>query len=62
MKPTLHSRANALTLVFASLCTFAIGYRFYGLFIAHKVLGLRIDRPTPADSCADGIDYVNLFE
>ena len=49
---------NALTLVFVSLCTFAIAYRFYGLFIAKKVLGLRSDRPTPAETCADGIDYV----
>lgn len=49
---------NALTLVFVSLCVFAMGYRFYGLFIANKVLGLRADRPTPADTCADGIDYV----
>lgn len=49
---------NALTLVFVSLCVFAIGYRFYGLFIANKVLGLRQDRPTPADTCADGVDYV----
>ena len=49
---------NALTLVFVSLCIFAIAYRFYGLFIAHKVLGIRTDRPTPAKTCADGIDYV----
>lgn len=49
---------NALTLVFVSLCIFAIAYRFYGLFIANKVLGLRHDRPTPADTCADSIDYV----
>jgi carbon starvation protein len=49
---------NALTLVFVSLCVFAIAYRFYGLFIANKVLALRADRPTPADTCADGIDYV----
>ena len=49
---------NALTLVFVSLCIFAIAYRFYGLFIANKVLGLRRDRPTPADTCADSIDYV----
>lgn len=49
---------NALTLVFASLCIFAIGYRFYGLFIAKNVLGLKADRPTPAETCADGIDYV----
>ena len=49
---------NALTLVFVALCIFAIAYRFYGLFIAHKVLGIRTDRPTPAKTCADGIDYV----
>lgn len=49
---------NALTPVFVSLCVFAIAYRFYGLFIANRVLGLRADRPTPADTCADGIDYV----
>jgi carbon starvation protein len=49
---------NALTLVFATLCIFAIAYRFYGIFIANKVLGLRADRPTPAETCGDGIDYV----
>ncbi len=49
---------NALTLVFVTLCIFAIAYRFYGLFIAHKVLGIRSNRPTPAKTCADGIDYV----
>ncbi len=49
---------NAVTLVFVALCVFAISYRFYGLFIANKVLGLRADRPTPAETCADGIDYV----
>ncbi len=26
--------------------------------IANKVLGLRADRPTPAETCADGHDYV----
>ena len=49
---------NALTLVFVSLCVFAIGYRFYGLFIAKKVLMLDAQRPTPAVKMADGIDYV----
>src|SRR6266498_3363455 len=48
---------NALTLVFVSLCIFAIAYRLYGLFIANKVLGVRIDRPTPAVYMADGVDY-----
>ncbi len=49
---------NALTLVFAALCIFAIAYRFYGLWIANRVLGLRSDRPTPSETMADGIDYV----
>jgi carbon starvation protein len=49
---------NALTLVFISLCVFAIGYRYYGLFIATKVLGLNPKNNTPAVTNADGIDYV----
>ena len=49
---------NALTLVFVALCLFALGYRFYGLFIANKVLGVNGDRQTPAVKMADGIDYV----
>ena len=49
---------NALTLVFASLCVFAIAYRLYGLFIANKVLSLKEDRVTPAIKYADGQDYV----
>ncbi|MFB3924483.1 MAG: carbon starvation protein A [Syntrophales bacterium] len=49
---------NAVTLVFVSLCIFAIGYRLYGLFIANKVLQVRQDRPVPAVLQADGHDYV----
>ncbi|MFH1035878.1 MAG: carbon starvation protein A [Pseudomonadota bacterium] len=49
---------NALTLVFVSLCIFALAYRFYGLFLANKVLGLKIERLTPAVKMADGHDYV----
>ncbi|HML52634.1 MAG TPA: carbon starvation CstA family protein [Solidesulfovibrio magneticus] len=49
---------NAMTLVFAALCVFAIGYRFYGLFFTRKVLGAKIDRITPAVKMADGHDYV----
>ena len=49
---------NALTLVFVALCVFAIGYRFYGLFLANKVLELKEDRVTPAIKHADGHDYV----
>ena len=49
---------NALTVVFASLCIFAIAYRFYGLFVANKVLRLDAERATPAVKYADGHDYV----
>jgi carbon starvation protein len=49
---------NALTLVFVALCVFALGYRFYGLFIANRVLELKTERLTPAVKMADGIDYV----
>ncbi|MEC3878127.1 carbon starvation CstA family protein [Parapedobacter sp. 10938] len=49
---------NALTLVFASLLIFAIAYRFYGIFMAHRVLRLNGANATPAVSLADGRDYV----
>ena len=49
---------NALTLIFTALCVFAIGYRFYGIWIANKVLKLDPNRKTPADRFADGHDYV----
>ena len=49
---------NALTIVFAALCIFAIAYRFYGLFIATKVLSLNEARKTPAVKYSDGQDYV----
>ena len=49
---------NALTIVFAALCVFAIADRFYGLFIASKVLNVNEARQTPAVKYADGQDYV----
>ena len=52
------SLMNALTLVFAALCVFAIAYRFYGIFLGNKVMNLRDDRVTPAVALADGHDYV----
>ncbi len=48
---------NALTLMFVTLCVLAIGYRYYGIFLAYKVLGLDDSRPTPAVSMADGRDF-----
>ncbi|MDH5477612.1 MAG: carbon starvation protein A [Nitrospinota bacterium] len=49
---------NAVTLVFTAILLFTIGYRFYGLFIATRVLGVDVRRPTPAERMADGHDYV----
>jgi len=48
---------NALTLVFVASLVFALAYRYYGLFIAQKVLGLDSSRPTPAVTMDDGHDY-----
>ncbi len=49
---------NALTLIFATLCIFAIAYRVYGVFLAYRVLRLDENRQTPAARFADGHDYV----
>lgn len=49
---------NALTLVFVALLVFAIAYRFYGIFLANKLLRLNADNVTPAIEFADGKDYV----
>src|SRR3974377_1353739 len=49
---------NAMWVVIAALCIYAIGYRFYGLFIANRVLGVNATRQTPAYRHNDGLDYV----
>ena len=49
---------NALWLVTAALCTYALAYRFYSLFIARSVVGLDATRITPAHRRNDGLDYV----
>jgi len=48
---------NALVLVFTGLLVFAVAYRFYGLWLANKVLVLDGNRATPAVAYADGHDY-----
>ncbi len=48
---------NALVLVFTALLVFAIGYRFYGLFLARNALVLDGRRATPAVVLNDGHDY-----
>jgi carbon starvation protein len=49
---------NAAWLVVASVCVYFIAYRFYALFIANKVFGIDVKRPTPAYRHNDGLDYV----
>ena len=49
---------NAAWLVIAAVCIYFIAYRFYGLFIANKVLGVNAARQTPAYRRNDGLDYV----
>jgi len=49
---------NAMWLATAAICVYAIGYRFYSLFIAERVLGLDETRRTPAHRHNDGLDYV----
>ena len=49
---------NGIYLVIASACILILAYRFYGAFIAAKVLTLDENRPTPAMVHNDGHDYV----
>jgi carbon starvation protein len=42
----------------ASLCVYALGFRFYSGFLARKVLRLDPERVTPAHRLRDGKDYV----
>ena len=49
---------NAVWLIVAAVSVYAIAYRFYGRFIANKVLELDARRLTPAEKYNDGLDYV----
>ncbi len=49
---------SSVWLVTAALCVYFIAYRFYGKFIANKVLRLDDTRMTPAMRHNDGLDYV----
>ena len=48
---------SALWILFAALCSYAVAYRYYSRFIAHKVLGVDNTRATPAERHGDGTDY-----
>src|SRR5438552_3718879 len=48
---------NSLWLVVAAACTYLIGFRFYGGFIAARVMALDNQRATPAERLRDGHDF-----
>jgi carbon starvation protein len=49
---------NALWLVVAATCCYALGYRFYSRFIATKILVLDGLRATPAERLENGRDFL----
>jgi carbon starvation protein len=48
---------NLLLLILGSMAALSLGYRFYGNFLS-RTLGLRDDRPTPACTLRDDVDFV----
>ncbi len=48
---------NAIWFVFAAVCTYFIGYRFYSKYIENKLTEPDDRRATPAEYDADGKDY-----
>ena len=49
---------NALWLMVATGCVYAIGYRFHSAWLMATVLSVDPKRKTPAEQCADGRDFV----
>nr|WP_308405474.1 carbon starvation CstA family protein [Streptomyces tardus] len=48
---------SATWMVVAALGTYAIGYRFYSRFLAHRVLKVDKNRATPAERLNNGVDF-----
>ena len=48
---------NSIWLVLAAACTYVTGYRFYGRFIAARVMALDDRRATPAERLRNGHDF-----
>lgn len=49
---------NAVWVLTAAVCVYLIGYRYYSLYIADRVLQVDSTRMTPAFRHNDGLDYV----
>jgi carbon starvation protein len=50
-------RINAIWLLVAAVCSYAIAYRFYARFIVRRVLQVDDRRATPAERMENGIDF-----
>jgi carbon starvation protein len=48
---------NSMWLLLAAICVYLLGHRFYGKFIAARVMALNDRRATPAERLRDGIDF-----
>jgi carbon starvation protein len=48
---------NSMWLVLAAACTYLVGFRFYGKFLAARVMALDDRRATPAERLRDGRDF-----
>jgi carbon starvation protein len=53
-----HETINALWIVVAAICLYALGYRFYSAWIAARVLSVDASRATPAERLNNGRDFV----
>jgi carbon starvation protein len=50
-------RINSIWLVLAAACTYSLGFRFYGKFMAARVMALNNERATPAERLRNGHDF-----
>jgi carbon starvation protein len=51
-------QVNAIWMIVAGVCTYAVAYRFYSRWIATRVLGLDDTRATPAEAIDNKRDFV----
>ena len=49
---------NAMWIIVAAVCVYALGYRFYSAWVAARVLTLDATRATPAERLNNGRDFV----
>ncbi len=52
-----HEKVNGLWLVVAASCFYVLAYRFYGRFLARRVMNLDDSRRTPAYRLEDGTNF-----